>query len=158
MTIDVPLLINIQNACQFLTGESDNKINGFSTSPNLPVAPARGLPAEFLATPMISCASQHQSSDHDREPVPGTRSHADMRIAQESISVRVCAAALAASLANPAHRTLPAISLQRLATARQSDAIDSMARQLLTSPIDGVRLNDERARAFTHIRFYLRPG
>ncbi|NEU94922.1 hypothetical protein [Bradyrhizobium uaiense] len=60
MTIDVPLLIDIQNACQSPTDESDNKINGFPTSPNLPVAAARGPPAEFLATPMISCASQHQ--------------------------------------------------------------------------------------------------
>jgi hypothetical protein len=45
-----------------------------------------------------------------------------------------------------------AISRQRLATARQSGAIASMARKLLTSSVAGVRLNDERARTFTHIR------
>ncbi|MBR0895882.1 hypothetical protein JQ616_13040 [Bradyrhizobium tropiciagri] len=60
MTIDVPLLIDIQNACQFGQDESDSKINGFSTTPNQPGSATRRQPADFLATPMISCAAQHQ--------------------------------------------------------------------------------------------------
>jgi hypothetical protein len=55
--------------------------------------------------------------------------------------------------ANSDRRTRIENTRQRLATARQSDAIDSMARKLLTSSVAGVRLNDERAHAFTHIRF-----
>jgi len=44
------------------------------------------------------------------------------RIAQKNTSVRVCAAALAASHATRGGGTLFAIARQRLATARQSDA------------------------------------
>ncbi|MES5482939.1 hypothetical protein QMZ05_09295 [Bradyrhizobium sp. INPA03-11B] len=60
MTIDVPLLADIQNACQFSAGKSSNKINGFSVRSILPNAAACGLPAEILATAMISCAAQHR--------------------------------------------------------------------------------------------------
>ncbi|MGN1290408.1 MAG: hypothetical protein ACI4XG_28035 [Bradyrhizobium sp.] len=59
MTIDVPLLTDIQNACQLSAGKSSNKINGFSVRSNPPNTAARGLPAEILATAMISCAAQH---------------------------------------------------------------------------------------------------
>ncbi|WP_143279088.1 hypothetical protein [Bradyrhizobium sp. C9] len=60
MTTDVPLSIDIQNACQFGADESGSKIKGFYATSHVPDAAARGGLAEFLATPMISCASQHQ--------------------------------------------------------------------------------------------------
>ncbi|WP_194460808.1 hypothetical protein [Bradyrhizobium sp. CCBAU 53421] len=60
MTTDVPLLIDIQNACQLGASESDCKINGFSATSNVPDDAPRGGQAEFLATQMISCAAQHQ--------------------------------------------------------------------------------------------------
>ncbi|WP_375789452.1 hypothetical protein ACE10Z_20080 [Bradyrhizobium sp. Pha-3] len=60
MTTDVPLLIDIQNACQLGTAESRCKINRFSAPSNVPDDAPRSRLAEFLATPMISCASQHR--------------------------------------------------------------------------------------------------
>jgi len=36
MTIDVPLLIGIQNACQIPEGKTDNKINWFRGASNPP--------------------------------------------------------------------------------------------------------------------------
>ncbi|MHC2438743.1 hypothetical protein [Bradyrhizobium sp. USDA 4451] len=59
MTIDVPLLTDIQNACQFAADESRRKINGFLATSNLAGRAARPQLADFLATPMISCAAQH---------------------------------------------------------------------------------------------------
>ncbi|WP_194469592.1 hypothetical protein [Bradyrhizobium sp. CCBAU 51753] len=59
MTIDVPLVTDIQDACQFGPMESGSEIKAFSTSSNLPDDAARAPPADFLATPMISCAAQH---------------------------------------------------------------------------------------------------
>ncbi|MGY3690744.1 hypothetical protein ACVIGA_000824 [Bradyrhizobium sp. USDA 3240] len=60
MTTDVPLLTDIQDACQLGTSEYGSKINGFSATSHVPDAAARVRLADFLATPMISCASQHQ--------------------------------------------------------------------------------------------------
>ncbi|WP_342711788.1 hypothetical protein AAFG13_09045 [Bradyrhizobium sp. B124] len=60
MTTDVPLLIDIQNACQLGANESGSKINRFPATSHVTDAAARGGLAEFLATPMISCAAQHQ--------------------------------------------------------------------------------------------------
>ncbi|WP_244070825.1 hypothetical protein [Bradyrhizobium sp. Ce-3] len=59
MTTDVPLLTDIQNACQLGEDESHCKINEFSATSHVPDDASRGCLAEFLATPMISCASQH---------------------------------------------------------------------------------------------------
>ncbi|WP_298376594.1 hypothetical protein [uncultured Bradyrhizobium sp.] len=60
MTTDVPLLTDIQNACQLGADEFFCRINGFSATSHVPDDAPRGRLAEFLATPMISCASQHQ--------------------------------------------------------------------------------------------------
>ncbi|MHC2333880.1 hypothetical protein [Bradyrhizobium sp. USDA 4454] len=60
MTIDVPLATDIQNTCQFAMDESRCKINGFSATSNLAGGAARPQLADFLATPMISCAAQQQ--------------------------------------------------------------------------------------------------
>ncbi|UGA47686.1 hypothetical protein HU230_0017295 [Bradyrhizobium quebecense] len=60
MTTDVPLLIDIQNACQLVTDESYSRINTFSATAHLPNDAPRGRLAEFLATAMISCAAQHR--------------------------------------------------------------------------------------------------
>ncbi|MGY4571174.1 MULTISPECIES: hypothetical protein [Bradyrhizobium] len=60
MTTDVPLLIDIQNACQLVAGESGCKIKRFPADQNPSVRALRRQPAEILATPMISCASQHR--------------------------------------------------------------------------------------------------
>ncbi|MGY3193792.1 hypothetical protein ACVIWU_003158 [Bradyrhizobium sp. USDA 4509] len=59
MTTDVPLLIDIQNACQLAAGKSGRKIKRFPADQNPPVRAPRRQPAEILATPMISCA-QHR--------------------------------------------------------------------------------------------------
>jgi len=60
MTTDVPLSIDIQNACQLGENESDRKINRFSATSNVPDDAPRGRLAEFLATAMIPCAAQHR--------------------------------------------------------------------------------------------------
>ncbi|MGY3489602.1 hypothetical protein ACVW1C_007485 [Bradyrhizobium sp. USDA 4011] len=60
MTTDVPLSVDIQNACQLGTNESLCKINRFSVTSHVPDDASRGRLAEFLATAMISCAAQHR--------------------------------------------------------------------------------------------------
>ncbi|WP_143271520.1 hypothetical protein [Bradyrhizobium mercantei] len=132
MTIDVPLMTDIQNACQLDADEFCSRINRFSGTSNQPGDLSRKRQAEFLATAMISCAAQHQRPRWRSRTRDRCAGACRWRIAQESISVRVCAAALAASHANSDHGIRFAISRQRLATARQSGAIDSMARKLLT--------------------------
>jgi len=60
MTIDVPLLIDIQNACQFGPDDFYSKINMFPVTSDSSRRVPRRRQAEFLATAMISCAAQHQ--------------------------------------------------------------------------------------------------
>ncbi|MHC2251858.1 hypothetical protein [Bradyrhizobium embrapense] len=60
MTTDVPLSTDIQNACQPRADESRRKINEFYATSNVPNDAPRSALADFLATPMISCAAQHQ--------------------------------------------------------------------------------------------------